>query len=135
MLAAAALTGCGGSPSSPSSGSTPPLPSATATVAGRVVAVNIESTSPLAAVGSAATVETSRGTFLIARTGQDSFAVLTATCTHEGCTINGFADSRFVCPCHGSQFNSDGSVANGPASSSLQRYPAQFTDGLLTFTA
>jgi cytochrome b6-f complex iron-sulfur subunit len=134
MLAAGALAGCGGSPSSPSSSGAPPLASATATVAGRVVSVNVDSTSPLAAVGSAATVQTSLGTFLIARTAQDSFTALTATCTHEGCTVTGFADSRFVCPCHGSQYNTNGTVAVGPASRSLQQYPTQFANGLLTFT-
>ena len=41
-------------------------------------------------------------------------------CTHQGCTVNwDGAQKRFACPCHGSIFNPDGSVANGPAEEPL----------------
>ncbi len=98
------------------------------------MSINIDSAPVLAAVGSAAIVPTSLGTFLVARTAQDSFTALTATCTHEVCTITGFESSRFVCPCHGSQFSTSGGVAKGPAARALQQYPTQFTNGVLTFS-
>ena len=41
-------------------------------------------------VGGAALVRTSVRDFLVARTAQDAFTALTATCTHEACTITGF---------------------------------------------
>jgi Rieske Fe-S protein len=43
-----------------------------------------------------------------------------AICTHAGCTIhwNSF-ESCWDCPCHGSQFSSDGQVLNGPAAQPL----------------
>ena len=133
-IAAGALTGCGGgSPTSPSSPAQP-LSSVTGAVSGRTISVSIDSASPLAAVGSAATVQTGLGTFLLARTAQESFAALTATCTHESCTINGFSGSQFVCPCHGSRFTTGGAVANGPATRPLQQYATQFANGVLTFT-
>jgi hypothetical protein len=47
----------------------------------------------------------SRGSFLVARTGTDTFTALTAICTHQQCTVTGFADNRYVCPCHGSQYD------------------------------
>jgi nitrite reductase/ring-hydroxylating ferredoxin subunit len=133
VLALGSVAACGGSPTSPSS-SAPPLATAAATVAGRVVSVTIDSASVLAAVGSAATVQTPLGTFLVAHTAQNTFTALTATCTHEGCTISGFAGSQFVCPCHGSQFTASGGVANGPATRSLQAYPTQFANSVLIFT-
>ena len=133
LAVGAVAAACGGSPTSPS-GSAPQLGSAAATTAGRVVSVNIDSAPVLGAVGSAAIVPTSLGTFLVARTAQDSFTALTATCTHEVCTITGFESSRFVCPCHGSQFTTSGTVAQGPAARALQHYATQFANGVLTFT-
>ncbi len=40
-------------------------------------------------------------------------------CTHTGCTLNEVADGTINCPCHGSKFNLDGTVARGPASRPL----------------
>lgn len=37
-------------------------------------------------------------------------------CSHRGCTVNWDADNtRFQCPCHGSQFKAQGKVIHGPA--------------------
>lgn len=47
------------------------------------------------------------------------FAGFSAVCTHAGCTVSEIVDGTIVCPCHGSRFNLDGSVANGPASRPL----------------
>jgi Rieske Fe-S protein len=44
-------------------------------------------------------------------------------CTHAGCTVNKIANGTIDCPCHGSKFNLDGSVANGPAARSLTARP------------
>jgi nitrite reductase/ring-hydroxylating ferredoxin subunit len=40
-------------------------------------------------------------------------------CTHLGCRIDRVAGDVVVCPCHGSRFRSDGSVATGPAARPL----------------
>ena len=43
-----------------------------------------------------------------------------ANCTHARCLITWVADGLILCPCHGSEFRiSDGSVAKGPATRSL----------------
>jgi Rieske Fe-S protein len=47
------------------------------------------------------------------------FKGFSATCTHAGCTVSKVADGTINCPCHGSKFNLDGTVANGPASRPL----------------
>jgi cytochrome b6-f complex iron-sulfur subunit len=49
------------------------------------------------------------------------FAALSIVCTHLGCTIQ-TNDAGFNCPCHGSQFDSDGNVTGGPAPRSLDWY-------------
>ena len=46
--------------------------------------------------------------------------VLSAVCTHLGCTINK-SEQGFDCPCHGSHFDKTGKACSGPASRSLAR--------------
>ena len=94
----------------------------------------VDSASPLAIVGSAALAQTSVGSFLIAHTSQDAFTVLTATCTHEGCTITGYENPRFVCPCHGSRYTTSGAVVQGPAPRALTQFASQVANGVLSFT-
>jgi Rieske Fe-S protein len=48
------------------------------------------------------------------------FKGFSAICTHAGCTVNEVVDGTINCPCHGSKFNLDGSVASGPASTPLE---------------
>jgi Rieske Fe-S protein len=47
--------------------------------------------------------------------------LLSAKCTHLGCIINRVEQANFVCPCHGSRFNEDGSIVKGPAVKSLTK--------------
>jgi nitrite reductase/ring-hydroxylating ferredoxin subunit len=47
--------------------------------------------------------------------------VFAARCTHLGCRITGSSEGLLVCPCHGSKFRADGSVASGPAARPLER--------------
>ena len=47
------------------------------------------------------------------------FKGFSSTCTHKGCTVDKIADGTIDCPCHGSKFNLDGSVAKGPAQKPL----------------
>jgi cytochrome b6-f complex iron-sulfur subunit len=72
---------------------------------------------------------------LVAHTAQDAFSAVSATCTHQGCTITGFSGQIYVCPCHGSRFDASGRVVNGPASSPLAQFHTQFTGNVLTITA
>src|SRR5262249_8874480 len=115
----------GGSPTSPS-GSAPALPTVSRTVVSGTVTIPIDASSPLAATGNAALVQSSSGNFLVSRTGQDTFVALTAVCTHESCTITGFDNQTYVCPCHGSRFNTSGAVVNGPATRALPTFPPTF---------
>jgi Rieske Fe-S protein len=51
------------------------------------------------------------------------FEGFSSVCTHAGCTVSEITDGNIVCPCHGSRFNLDGSVAKGPATKPLEAKP------------
>jgi len=134
----AILQACGGGgPTSSSGGSFggSSLPLVNGASAGGGIQVTIDASSPLASAGSMALVQSSAGSVLVARTGADTFTALSATCTHQGCAITGESGSSYVCPCHGSRFDTSGRVLNGPASRPLQQFNTQFANGVLTITA
>jgi cytochrome b6-f complex iron-sulfur subunit len=45
---------------------------------------------------------------------KQGFAAISLVCTHLGCTVRA-SDAGFECPCHGSQFDSEGFATGGPA--------------------
>ena len=47
-------------------------------------------------------------------------SVLDITCTHLGCTLN-TSEEKFVCPCHGSEFDINGRILKGPATRDLNK--------------
>lgn len=61
---------------------------------------------------------------------------LNAVCTHLGCVVPwNSGEGKFVCPCHGSQYDKTGKVVRGPAPLSLALVNAEVTeDGEVTFT-
>ena len=70
---------------------------------------------------------------IINRSG--GFHVLSAYCQHNGCTVERFDFGLGVmrCPCHGSRYNIDGSLNQGPATRGLDKLAASF-DGNDTLT-
>ena len=138
VTVASLIEGCGGgkgSPTSPGGGGTAATLATINTIAvGGAITLTIDGASPLASVGSAALVQGGAGSFLVTRTGQESFSALTAICTHEQCDITGFSSGTFVCPCHGSQYNTSGRVQAGPATQALRQFNTQFTNNVLTIT-
>ena len=50
-------------------------------------------------------------------------------CTHLGCLYNwNNQEGKFICPCHGSQFQANGTYIQGPAPRSLDRFAVQAID-------
>ena len=138
VTVASLVEGCGskGNPGGPGGGgpNAPALPTVAGASAGGTVTVSNVSGTSLAGVGSAALVQAGTSSFLVARTGENSFNAFTAICTHEQCIVTGFQSGVFVCPCHGSQYNTSGQVQAGPATQRLQQFNTQFTNNVLTIT-
>ncbi|WP_340113418.1 ubiquinol-cytochrome c reductase iron-sulfur subunit [Maribellus mangrovi] len=53
-------------------------------------------------------------------TQDNTTTVYSAHCTHLGCKIDKLEGDRFVCPCHGSQYDLQGKVLKGPAYKNLR---------------
>ncbi|NER33954.1 MAG: cytochrome b6-f complex iron-sulfur subunit [Oscillatoria sp. SIO1A7] len=60
---------------------------------------------------------------------------LNAVCTHLGCVVPWNAGkNKFICPCHGSQYNSEGKVVRGPAPLSLALAHLDVTDDIVVLS-
>ncbi|MGF1602012.1 MAG: cytochrome b6-f complex iron-sulfur subunit [Thermosynechococcaceae cyanobacterium] len=60
---------------------------------------------------------------------------LNAICTHLGCVVPwNVGQSKFMCPCHGSQYDETGKVVRGPAPRSLALAHADVVDDKLVFS-
>jgi cytochrome b6-f complex iron-sulfur subunit len=127
--------GGGGNPAGPSSFTNLPVANGNIANNGTAVQVTVDGASPLAAVGGVALVQSSIGNVLVAHTAQDTYVALSATCTHQACTITMWSSPNFVCPCHGSEFNTSGAVIRGPAGSSLPRLTTSLANDVLTISA
>jgi menaquinol-cytochrome c reductase iron-sulfur subunit len=58
------------------------------------------------------------------------FVIFSPICPHLGCRYNYDADAnKFACPCHGSQFNSQGAHIAGPAARGLDPLPLREQSG------
>ena len=120
--------GCSeGSPTAPSNNS------------GQTITVDLSSSenSALAMVGGTlalgANVLDSKG-ILLYRQSDTNVLAFSRNCTHNGCTIGSFQNGTSACPCHGSQFNTSGSVVIGPAVNPLTQYSATITGNIVTIT-
>jgi Rieske Fe-S protein len=59
-------------------------------------------------------------------------AVLSAVCTHLGCTVPWIADQeKFICPCHKGTFDPTGKVIGGPAPRNMDTLPMKIEDGVI----
>jgi cytochrome b6-f complex iron-sulfur subunit len=69
----------------------------------------------------------------VMRASESEFRVLSAICTHQGCTVAwNESTERFDCPCHGSQYTATGTVMKGPAGSPLRTFTPELAGDQLT---
>jgi Rieske Fe-S protein len=92
---------------------------------------------PLATVGGTLALDAnavdSKG-LLLHRSSETAVLAFSRKCTHQGCTVGEFKNGISACPCHGSQFDTEGKAVKGPASNPLPTYTATLTGSILTIT-
>lgn len=113
VLAAAALSACTTYGKAPSPASGPPSEGPTAPGPPGAAALATTADVP---VGSGLIVDD----VVLTQPSAGVFKAFSTVCTHAGCAVSKIADGTIDCPCHGSKFNLDGTVAKGPASRPLE---------------
>lgn len=67
---------------------------------------------------------------VLTRDASRGLHAFSATCTHQGCTVNVVKHGRIDCPCHGSRFDAaTGAVVAGPAPRPLPMIAVVVRDG------
>jgi Rieske Fe-S protein len=65
------------------------------------------------------------GDTVITQPTAGTYQGFSSTCPHLGCKVNQVSGGLILCPCHGSEFRLDGSVARGPAERGLDPHPVR----------
>ncbi|CAL9404962.1 FAD-dependent oxidoreductase [Streptomyces pilosus] len=72
--------------------------------------------------GEGAVVRVDGGRLAVYRDDEGNLHAVSARCTHMGCLVDfNAAERAWECPCHGSRFDTDGKVVQGPATRPLER--------------
>lgn len=94
------------------------------------VAIPLDRVKRLKRVGGSITIRLKGREVLLARHAEEGVSAVSPICSHEKCTVAyRRAVTRFECPCHGSFFDLDGNVLNGPATLPLRTWPAWLDQG------
>lgn len=136
-LVSTLINSCAGNgPSGPSNVSS--LKIIQGSVVSNQVSISIGTTSPVANKNTRALVEynNGNGAILVEHKADDSYNAISGICTHQGCVVSDFDGSNnvFVCPCHGSRFDLNGNVVQGPAPSGLRHYNSTIESNSLIIT-
>jgi Rieske Fe-S protein len=86
----------------------------------------------LATIGGSTQIGTVKGKpVAVTRTGASTFVAFTLICPHQGVTVEKDGD-KWVCNAHGSQFEANGGLALGPATTGLPKVAVKLSRGQLT---
>ena len=94
------------------------------------ISVDLKAVPALAKVGGATRIGSVKGVpVAIARTGTSKYIAFNLACPHQGVTVTR-NESGWVCNAHGSEFEPDGDLVLGPATTGLARVPVKISKGL-----
>ena len=124
VCALLALTGLGALPASANSG--------IRKLGNGRVSVKLKSIPELAKVGGSVGIGNVKGKpVAITRTGTSSYIAFSLSCPHQKVTVSQSA-TGWVCDAHGSEFEADGDLVLGPATTRLPRVPMKVSKGTAT---
>jgi Rieske Fe-S protein len=93
----------------------------------------------LGEVGGIANVPSSASGFefeiWVIRQGEEDYLALSSECNHASCEVDLDGSNGFKCPCHGSEFELDGTKTKGPATKDLLAFDTQLDGETLTLKA
>jgi Rieske Fe-S protein len=93
------------------------------------LSVQLNKVEALAQVGGAVRVGIIKGNpVAITRTGTSSYIAYSLRCPHQGVPVDK-TESGWRCEAHGSEFEADGDLILGPATTRLRRIPIKVTRG------
>ncbi len=111
----------------------PSATTATCTTGGTCIDTANPANAALQSTDGAMLVDIGSDTVMVIRASSTQVLALSAICTHSGCSMNYLAGQHLLdCPCHGSQFDEQGRVVQGPARQSLKVYTATLTGTMIT---
>jgi len=94
------------------------------------LAIGLDKLEKLKEVGASMTLKLKGKTVMFIRDSEESVIGFDPTCTHQQCTVEHKSGSdKIECPCHGSIFDLEGKVLNGPAETPLSRFDTSLKDG------
>ena len=129
------LTNCSDNPTDPVNST--PLSTIQGTVLNSEITIALAS-SPIENKNTRALVQynNGNGAILAEHNSDDTYKALSGICTHRSCVISAFDGSNnvFVCPCHGSQFDLNGNVKQGPATNKLGSYSTRVENNSLVIS-
>jgi Rieske Fe-S protein len=96
------------------------------------LAVDLKAVPALAKVGGATRIGSLKGVpVAIARTGTAKYIAFNLQCPHQGVTVTR-NENGWVCSAHLSEFEPDGDLVLGPATTGLARVPIKVSRGVAT---
>jgi Rieske Fe-S protein len=96
------------------------------------ISVNLKAVPALAKVGGATRVGSVKGVpVAIARTGTSKYIAFNLLCPHQGVTVTQ-NEKGWVCNAHSSEFEADGDLVLGPATTGLARVPIKISKNVAT---
>jgi Rieske Fe-S protein len=101
-------------------------------LSGGRLSVDLNAVPALAKVGGATRIGTVKGVpVAIARTGTSKYIAFNLKCPHQGITVTR-NENGWVCSAHLSEFEPDGDLVLGPATTGLARVPIKVSRGVAT---
>lgn len=99
---------------------------------GGKLSVTLKSLPALSAVGGAMRIGSIKGVPIgIARVGTNKYTAFNLRCPHQGITVTK-TESGWMCNAHNSEFEPDGDLLLGPATTGLAKVPIKVSRGVAT---